>query len=158
MGSNWLRAACLAGAFAAGTVASAFVPGVAQAQGSSYSGAEYQVTFALNCNNPSAPCQNVFGLGGLWGWVALMPGGTGNAQVTACDHGGSGPAGAQHFSFDPTWSTFPSSSAPTPITPTDPNGEYLAISNPVGLPPLPATYGHYTVSFLGATGEITIAP
>ena len=51
------------------------------AHASDYSGAQYQVTFSLNCNNPSAPCQQVFGLGGIWGWIALMPDGTGTAQV-----------------------------------------------------------------------------
>src|SRR5579862_9302685 len=54
--------------------------------GNSYSQAQYQVTFSLNCNNPSAPCQNVFGLGGIWGWIALLPDGTSNAQVTECGH------------------------------------------------------------------------
>jgi hypothetical protein len=128
--------------------------------GSDYSGAQFQITFSLNCNNPSAPCQQVFGLGGIWGWIALMPGGTGNAEVTDCGHsvGGGGGGGAQHVSFDPTWSEFSSPSAPSPITPTDPNGNYLNVSNSIGLPPFPATYGHYSITFMGAKGQITIAP
>jgi hypothetical protein len=148
-------------------VAVAFLPslalaGSAQAQ-SNYNGAQYQVELSLNCNNPSAPCQQIFGLGGIWGWIALMPGGVGNAQITDCGHsgpggGGPGGAGAGHISFDPTWSTFSSPVAPSPITPTDPNGQYLNIVNTLGLPPVPATYGHYSVSFMGAKGEITIAP
>ena len=56
--------------------------GSASAGGSDYSHAQYQVTFSLNCNNPSAPCQQVFGLGGIWGWIALLPDGSANAQVT----------------------------------------------------------------------------
>ena len=135
--------------------------GTAQA-GSDYSQAQYQVTFSLNCNNPTAPCQNVFGLGGIWGWIALLPNGSANAQVTECGHtvggGGPGGAGAGHFSFDSTWTTFSSPVAPTPITPTDPNGEYINVANALGLPPFPATYGHYSITFLGAKGEITIAP
>jgi hypothetical protein len=89
-----------------------------------------------------------------------MPDGTGNAQVTDCGHsvGGGGGGGAQHFSFDPTWAPFSSPSAPSPITPTDRNGQYLNISNSLGLPPFPATYGRYSVTFMGAHGQITIAP
>jgi len=130
--------------------------------GSDYSHAQFQITFSLNCNNPSAPCQQVFGLGGIWGWIALMPNGTGNAQVTDCGHtvggGGPGQAGAGHISFDPTWSMFSSPQAPSPITPTDPNGEYINVSNNLGLPPFPATPGHYSVTFMGAHGQVTIAP
>lgn len=136
--------------------------GSASAGGSDYSHAQYQVTFSLNCNNPSAPCQQVFGLGGIWGWIALLPDGTANAQVTDCGHtvggGGPGQAGARHIAFDSTWSPFPSPNAPSPITPTDPNGQYIYVENPVGLPPFPATYGHYSISFMGAKGQITIAP
>jgi hypothetical protein len=138
----------------------------APAQASSdYSHAQYQVTFSLNCNgSPTNPpgCSQMFGLGGIWGWIALTPDGGANAQVTECGHtgpgGGPGSAGAGHIAFDSTWTTFSSPSAPTPITPTDPNGEYIGVDNPVGLPPFPATYGHYSINFLGAKGEITIAP
>jgi len=138
--------------------------GSAQAGGGSdYSHAQYQVTFSLNCDKPSAPCQNVFGLGGAWGWIALLPDNTANAQVTECGHfvagaGGPGLQGAGHISFDSTWSTFSSATPPTPVTPTDPNGQYIYVANSIGIPPFPATYGHYSISFLGAKGEITIAP
>lgn len=135
---------------------------------SDYSGAVYQVELSLNCNNPSAPCQNVFGLGGIWGWIALMPGATtnagiGNAQITGCGHNVGGPGGgAGHTSYDPAWQKFYSPTAPTPITPTDPNGWYLYIAgSPDGsVHPfiVPATYGHYSLSFMGAFGQITIAP
>lgn len=151
----------LLGTAAAAMAIVGFMPvGSASAQ-SDYSGAVYQVEFSLNCNNPTAPCQHMFGLGGVWGWIALMPDGTTNAQVTDCGHTlGGGAVGAHHFSFDSHWITFSSPSAPTPISPTDPNGRYLGIETPpeVGLPPVPATYGHYHISFQGASGEITIAP
>jgi hypothetical protein len=140
----------------------------APAQASSdYSHAQYQLTFSLNCNNPSAPCQQVFGLGGIWGWIALAPDGTGNAQVTECGHtvggGGPGGAGAGHIAFDPTWIVISSPGGPpSPITPLDPNGQYIVFTDPtsvaLGLPPMPATYGHYSVSFMGAKGQETIAP
>jgi hypothetical protein len=135
--------------------------GTAQA-GSDYSHAQLQVTFSLNCDKPTAPCQNVFGLGGAWGWIALLPNMTANAQVTECGHnvGGGGPGlqGAGHISFDSTWTMFSSPVPPSPVTPTDPNGEYIVVANNVGLPPFPATPGHYSISILGAQGQITIAP
>jgi len=140
----------------------AFGSGTAAAGGSDYSHAQLQITFSLNCDNPKAPCQNVFGLGGAWGWIAILPNGTANAQVTECGHtvggGGPGSAGAGHISFDSTWEMFSSPVAPSPVTPTDPNGLYINVDNNVGLAPFPATPGHYSISLLGAKGEITIAP
>jgi hypothetical protein len=145
------------------------LPATAEAQ-SSYSGAVYQVTFSYNCVSSSQLCYQLFGLGGLWGWAALMPAskgatyGTGNAQATECGHvtggGGPGQAGAQHISFDPNWVTFqaPSGQPPTPLTPQDPNNTYIGMQGGPNVPPVPATYGHYTISNTVATVQITIAP
>lgn len=152
---------------AAASTAAVFAVAAPARAGSDYSHAQYQVTFSLNCNHPSAPCQQVFGLGGIWGWIALAPDRTGNAQVTECGHtvggGGPGSAGAGHIAFDPTWTVISSPDAPpSPITPVDPKGEYIVFTDPtsavLGLPPMPATYGHYSVGFMGAKGEETIAP
>ena len=154
-------------AVAAAATAAIFVVAAPAQASSDYSHAQYQVTFSLNCNNPSAPCQQVFGLGGFWGWIALAPDGTGNAQVTDCGHtvggGGPGQAGAQHTAYDPTYTVISSPGGPpSPITPVDPNGEYIVFTDStsaaLGLPPMPATYGHYSVSFMGAKGQETIAP
>lgn len=134
----------------------------AGAQGSDYSHAQFQVTFSLNCDHAS--CAPDFGLGGEWGWVALTPGGGGQAQVTFCGHtvggGGPGSAGAGHLAADASWQEFSSPSPPTPITPNDPNGNYLAITAGGGAFGLvvPATYGHYSENIDGAIGQITIAP
>ena len=127
---------------------------------SDYSQAVYQITWSLNCNNPSASCANTtnsaaFGLGGQWGWAALSgtsTGGTANVQVTDCGHlvgsGGPGLAGAVHISLDTTWFVM--------------HGK-LYIGGGLGIPPVPATYGHYSTSITngpnaGAFGEITVAP
>jgi hypothetical protein len=155
---------------AVAVVAIAAIFTVAPAQASSdYSHAQYQVTFSLNCNgsaaNPPA-CSQVFGLGGFWGWIALAPDHTGNAQVTDCGHSGPGggphSAGAGHIAYDPTWMVVSSPVPLSPVTPVDPNGQYIvftdATSAALGLPPMPATYGHYSVSFMGAHGQETIAP
>jgi hypothetical protein len=155
----------LAGVMAASVLgAAAVAPGAAHA--STYSGAQNQLTFALNCNHPGAPCQQIFGYGGIWGWIAVMPDGTTNAQVTDCGHtiggGGPGSAGAQHVGYDGTWIEIQSPTPPSPITPQDPNGNYIVFTDPtsvaLNLPPMPATVGHYSVSFAGAEGQETVAP
>lgn len=150
--------------------ASSMVGAASARAASDYSGAAYQVELSLNCTNPGAPCRNVFGLGGVWGWIALMPGdstnswGTGNAQITGCGHAGAGGggAGAGHSSYDPNWYRFYDPAPPSPITPKDPNNEYLFIAgSPDGsVEPfiVPATYGHYSLTFMGAFGQETLAP
>jgi hypothetical protein len=137
---------------------------------SDYNGAVYQVELSLNCTKPGAPCQNVFGLGGIWGWIALMPGdatktwGTGNAQIAECGHAGAGGggAGAGHVSYDPSWYVYTSSVPRTPTTPKDPNNRYIHIDGTsdgqIAPFDVPATYGHYSVSFMGAFGQEQIAP
>jgi len=143
------------------------IAGSAQA-GSDYSHAQFQVMWSLNCTDRSAACASDpdIGLGGFWGWAALLPSGTAgtgsdSGQETVCGHsstpgGGPGGAGAFHTSFDSTWIEFHSPVPPGPVA--DPNGNYLMLNDLFGLFPVPATYGHYSVSFEGATGEITIAP
>jgi hypothetical protein len=89
--------------------------------------------------------------------------------VTDCGHtgpgGGAGSAGAGHIAYDPTYEVISSPDGPpggSPITPVDPNGKYIVFTDPtsaaLGLPPMPATYGHYSISFMGAKGQETIAP
>ena len=150
--------------------ASSMVGAASAHAASDYSGAVYQVELSLNCTKPGAPCQNVFGLGGVWGWIALMPGdstnssGTGNAQITGCGHAGAGGggAGAGHSSYDPSWYRFYDPNPPSAIVPKDPNNEYLYISgSPDGSVEafvVPATYGHYSLTFMGAFGQETLAP
>ena len=161
--ASWL-AASVVGVLAVGGL-TLFAPGVAGAS-SDYSHAQFQVTFSLNCTDRSAACATdpSIGLGGVWGWVALIPSstpgtGTDTGQITGCGHSlvpGAGPGGAGHVSFDSTWNEFSSPFPPGPVA--DPNGNYLALNDPFGLFPFPATYGHYSVSFEGAHGNITIAP
>jgi hypothetical protein len=135
--------------------ATLLTPAAAGAQGSSYSGAAYQITISINCNNHTG-CSG-FGFG-EWGWIALMPDLTGNAQMTVCGHGG-GPGGAFHDSYDPSWTP---TDTPGFGTPTDPNGNYLAISGSddgiIGGLVVPATYGHYTINAGGLQGQLTVAP
>ena len=142
------------GIFGGATAASASTPGGYSA------GAVYQITWSLNCDNRSAACASDLniGLGGFWGWVALLPANANgvqadNGQETVCAHPG---GGAFHQSIDSTWLMISPSSQPGPVA--DPNGHYLVINDPFGLFPVPATMGHYSVSFEGATGQIQVSP
>jgi hypothetical protein len=144
-------------AFAVAAAAAIFVVAAPAQASSDYSHAQYQITFSLNCDHAS--CQQMFGLGGVWGWIALTPNG-GNAQVTECGHSGpgGGGAGAGHLSYDVTG--WPIIHSATPIGPfVDPHGNYLVMSpNPAGLPPFPATYDHYSSRAFGSNAQVTIAP
>jgi len=66
----------------------------------------YQLMFSFNCNNPAA-CAGMGGTGGFWGWAVLYSDGTGDAELTGCNHlvggGGPGTAGAIHFHDDFTF-------------------------------------------------------
>lgn len=148
-----LRALCLVAAVA-GSSAILGLGGQAASAQSDYSGAVYQITYSLNCDN--ANCAPEFGLGGSWGWIQLSAT-SGNAQETVCQHPGPG-SGAFHLAVDNlVWTKVHSD---TPMGPAvDPNGNYLIINpNPFGLPPMPATFGHYAFHPFGANGQVTIAP
>src|SRR5438046_7930334 len=58
--------------------------------------AVYQITFSLNCTSvtPGA-CDQFGGPGGVWGWIELDAGGTGDMTLTLCGHtiGGGGADG-----------------------------------------------------------------
>lgn len=160
-----LLATTVIGFVTAGGVALVGASAASAAPSSSYGRALYQITWSLNCDNRAAACafDPTIGLGGFWGWVALMPSstpGTGadNGQETVCGHSlvpGAGPGGALHAPIDSTWNMI---SAPPVLPAVDPNGNYLVINDTFGLFPVPATPGHYKVSVEGATGEITVAP
>lgn len=129
---------------------------------SDYNGAQYQVEFSLNCTSTATLCYQEHGLGGIWGWMALMPDHSGNAQVTLCGHS-SGGSGAGHMSFDPTWTIItlpPFVEAGLPAI--DPNHQYIVLiagTDGLEIPPFPATPGHYALNpALGAEGSVTVAP
>lgn len=133
--------------------AALLVPTTAVAS-SDYSHAQYQLTLSLNCND-RAQCGGGFG---EWGWIALVPdgtgtGGTGNAQMTLCGRGG----GALHESYDPNWSYTTQGGAVA-----DPNGMYIHIDgSPDGnVRPLtiPTTYGHYSFTIGPISVQATVAP
>jgi hypothetical protein len=129
-------------------VGMAVAPVAASAYGNS---AVYQLTFSLNCDNPSYPlCSstNGVGLGGTWGWIELDNTGTYDATMTFCGHQNPGqPNGAFHVNVkDAPWITTDLQTALKdgnfPVG-TDPNNQYLV---PLGAPAaFPATPGHYSM-------------
>jgi hypothetical protein len=141
-----LVAALAAVAFAAAPTAGAY--------GST---AVYQVTFSLNCTNPTpGACDQFGGPGGVWGWIEFDSDHTGDMTVTVCGHtvggGGPGGAGAGHANVDiSSWSTSGglfSIDASTPVLPPFLSGTALEI---------PAAPGHYSGHpFPGLAEEITV--
>lgn len=126
----------------------AVAPVAASAYGNS---AVYQLTFSLNCDNPSvplcAPPPTSFGLGGTWGWIELDNTQTYDATLTFCGHQNPGqPNGAFHVNIsDAPWIITDLATAMAdgnfPVG-FDPNNQYLV---PLGAhAAFPATPGHYS--------------
>jgi hypothetical protein len=155
-----LRVLLAAGALAAVTLG-ATTAGVA-----AYGRAEHplaQIEFSANCNNPSyplcAPPPNGFGLGGVWFWIEIDAGGTGDIAGAGCGHDRAGTGGAGSIRGEITWTG--SVGAQGLAFAVDPNNLYYNVNLGDGGPPLsfPQTVGHY--SFMPAPGvnvQTQIAP
>jgi hypothetical protein len=116
--------------------------------------AVYQITFSLNCTSPApGACDQFGGPGGVWGWIELDAGGTGDMTLTVCGHTiGGGGAGAFHQNVEITgWSTaggFISIDSTAQPVPPFVSGTGLEI---------PAAAGHYGGHpFPGLATEITV--
>jgi hypothetical protein len=156
-----LRVLLAAGALAIVSLGVA-TPGVA-----AYGRAEQplaQIEFSANCNNPSfplcAPPPNGFGLGGVWFWIEIDAGGTGDIAGAGCGHDRAGSGGAGPIRGEITWwgSVGPEGEA---FFAVDPNNLYYNVSLGDGGPAIsfPQTVGHY--SFMPAPGvniQTQIAP
>jgi hypothetical protein len=132
-----------------------------------------QLTVSANCDNPSFPLcaapPDGVGLGGIWAWVEIDQGGTGDMTGAACSHtvhgGGPGSAGAGPLGpRDITWETMSAAQFTAIfgnqglILGSDPNDEYYVV-NELGPFAFPVTTGHYSVRL--ATGvqiQATVAP
>lgn len=138
-------------AFIAGSALAAFVALGVAAPGASANygaGAEYQITFSQNCNNPSFCLGGQGGLGGAWGWAVLNKDGTGDLQITFCGHQSTEGSGAGHedvdiFAWHEGKTRFVIDSA------SDPDFE--------GRTPIPVEPGHYNLHPApGVAFEITV--
>jgi hypothetical protein len=106
-------------------------------------GAEYQIAFSQNCNNAALCIGGQGGLGGTWGWAVLNSNGTGDLELTGCDHSPGQGGGAIHLSMDITsWSV-------------DPTSGHFLVNGRVS--PIPAAPGHYNLHpAAGVAIEITV--
>jgi hypothetical protein len=155
-----LRVLVAVGALAAATL------GATTAGALAYGKADHplaQIEFSANCNNPSfplcAPPPAGFGLGGVWLWIEIDAGGSGDIAGAGCGHDRAGTGGAGSIRGEISWwgSVGPQGLAFA----VDPNDLYYNISLGDGGPPLsfPQTVGHY--SFMPAPGvavQTQIAP
>lgn len=133
---------------------------------SAYGHAEHplaQIEFSANCNNPSfplcAPPPAGFGLGGVWLWIEIDEGGTGDIAGAGCGHDRAGSGGAGSIRGEITWTG--TTGAQGLAFATDPNNLYYNVNLGDGGPPIsfPQTVGHY--SFMPAPGvavQTQIAP
>ena len=123
-----------------------------------------QIEFSANCNNPSfflcAPPPDGFGLGGIWLWIEIDSGGTGDVAGAGCGHVQGGPrGGAGSIRGDITWTA---STGPLGVAfAVDPNNLYYNVDLGDGGPPIsfPQTVGHYSFAPAPAvTIQTQVAP
>jgi hypothetical protein len=147
------------GALLTATVSGAVGAPAALAYGSHH---VYQLTFSLNCDNKASPlcAPDVFGLGGVWGWIEPDSDGTADATITFCAHS-QGFNGADHANLDGVkWSIVPASQLGGRFAVgKDPSGQYIVFdqSSPLGFLAFPVTANHYSISFgPGITAQSTV--
>lgn len=129
-----------------------------------------QLTLSANCDNSSfflcaSSEQGGVGLGGIWAWVELDAGGTGDMTGAACGHvqGGGGPGSAGAGPLGPTsitWEQVSGSQIPDGffVLGTDPNNQYYIV-NELGGFAFPVTTGHYSTRLApGVQIQATVAP
>jgi hypothetical protein len=132
-----------------------------------------QLTISANCDNAGfplcAPQPDGVGLGGIWAWIEIDQGGTGDMTGAECGHtvhgGGPGSAGAGPLGpSNITWETMSAAEFTSTFGPegfilgTDPNDEYYVV-NELGPFAFPATTGHYSVRLApGVQIQATVAP
>lgn len=122
-----------------------------------------QIEFSGNCNNPDfplcAPPPAGFGLGGIWLWIEIDEGNTGDVAGAGCGHVRGVGGGAGPIVGDITWfkATLPPGASPFGTDPT--NTYYIVVLGPGEAFPFPVTVGHY--SFMPAPGvavQTQVAP
>ena len=107
------------------------------------------------------------GTGGIWFWIEIDTGGSGDISGAGCGHviGGGGPhsAGARSLRGEVTWSYSSFEQAPGGVNSFgffDPNDQYYLVTTPDGEQWLfPVTTGHHSFSPVhGVTLQLQIAP
>ncbi len=125
-----------------------------------------QLTLSANCDNPSFPlCSPTtgVGLGGIWAWVEVDAGGTGDMTGAGCGHSGAGGGGSGGGPLGPaeiTWEQVSGSEIPPGFFQlgTDKNDQYYIV-NELGPFAFPVTNGHYSTRLApGVQIQATVAP
>jgi hypothetical protein len=125
-----------------------------------------QIEFSGNYNNPDfflcAPPPAGFGLGGVWFWIEIDAGGTGDIAGAGCGHDRAGSGGAGPIRGEITWT---GGEASGQAFFADPQGMYynVTLPGPPGSPPMvisfPQTQGHYSFKPAPAvTIQLQVAP
>ncbi len=122
-----------------------------------------QIELTANCNNPDHPlCQPSpagFGLGGVWLWIEIDAGGSGDIAGAGCGHIRGVGGGADSIRGDITWVkvTLPPGAFPFWTDPT--NTYYLVTLGNGDALPFPVTVGHYSFSPAPAVAfQLQVAP
>lgn len=129
-----------------------------------------QVEISGNCDNPDFFfCSHVVGLGGIWLWIELDAGGTGDIAGAVCDHSSAGTpqaVGALPIGAVGTSVTWWLSSSPQGIDvtnvlgPPTVSGPWYNIRTPLGeVFSVPQQTGHYSWQPVnGVSLQTTVAP
>lgn len=132
-----------------------------------------QVGVSGNCDNAGFPMcyprsEGGVGQGGIWYWVEIDSGGTGDLRGAVCDHTYPGqtnpaqPTGAISINGTVDWTYSSAEAAPYAFRPvTDPNDQYYLFAIPkIGEPWLiPTSPGHYSYQpTSGVSIQVQVAP
>jgi len=122
-----------------------------------------QIELSANCNDPTfGLCQQV-GLGGIWLWIEIDAGGTGDIAGAGCGHDRAGTGGAFPFRGEVSWTSgsiadvLGAGGFPFGV---DPNNAYYIIAlGPGEVFAFPQTVGHYSQHPVPAvTIQLQVAP
>ena len=142
------------------------VIGVSTGAVAAYGAAEHplaQLELSANCNDPSFDlCQQV-GLGGVWVWIEIDEGGTGDIAGAGCGHDRAGHGGASKILGEITWTYGTAADvigANGFLFGVDPGNQYYLVEVfPGEVFGFPTTVGHYSFHPVPAvTIQLQVAP
>jgi hypothetical protein len=119
-----------------------------------------QIELSANCNNPDfALCQQV-GLGGIWLWIEIDAGGSGDIAGAGCGHVRGGGGGAGSIRGDITWTRSTGVPQGAFAFGRDPTNTYYVITlGPGETFAFPVTVGHYSFNPVpSVTIQLQVAP
>ena len=115
-----------------------------------------QIEFSANCNNPAYPlCSHVFGVGGIWVWIEVDAGGSGDIAGSQC---GRGAGTTTAISGEITWFEQTGKAGARGLV-VDPTNQYYIVNWGDGPTAFPVTVGHYAYRpIAGVSIQVQIAP